>query len=56
MIQEVKTYPCRTCGSPNIVNNGHNRLGQQQYFRKTCGACRVLESRREAKKKTKAPS
>jgi len=49
MIQ--KTYTCRVCGSANIVKNGTNRLKQQQYHCKDCGARRVLESKREAKKR-----
>jgi len=48
MIQ--KAYACRVCGSTNIVKNGTNRLKQQQYHCKNCGAHRVLESKREAKK------
>ena len=38
MIQ--KTYNCRVCGSTNIVKNGTNRLKQQQYHCKDCGARR----------------
>ena len=54
MIQEKQngktiTYHCRTCESTNIVKNGTNRLGQQQYLCKKCGARRVLVSRREEK-------
>jgi len=49
MIQ--KTYCCRVCGSTNIVKNGTNRLKQQQYHCKDCGARRVLEPKREAKKR-----
>lgn len=50
MIQKTITYSCRVCGSENIVKNGTNRLGQQQYHCKDCGAYRVLESKRERKK------
>ena len=50
MIQKTITYSCRVCASTNIVKNGTNRLGQQQYHCKDCGAYRVLASRREAKK------
>lgn len=50
MIQKTITYSCRVCGSENIVKNGTNRLGQQQYHCKDCGVYRVLESRREKKK------
>ena len=35
---------CTKCKSENIVKNGHNGSGQQQYFCKDCGAHRVLDS------------
>lgn len=35
---------CTKCGSKNIVKNGHNGSGQQQYYCKDCKAHRVLES------------
>ena len=54
MIQKTITYSCRVCGSANIIKNGSNRLGQQQYHCKDCGVYRVLESRRETKKKQKS--
>lgn len=50
MIEKTSAYHCRVCESANIVRNGANRLGQQQYHCKDCGVYRVLESRREAKK------
>ncbi len=56
MKQETITYSCRVCGSTNIVKNGSNRLGQKQYHCKECNAYRVLESKREAKKKRSASS
>lgn len=43
------TYRCGNCSSTNIVKNGHNRLGQQQYWCKACDARRVLEPRRTPK-------
>ena len=43
MIQDVKTFSCRNCRSENIVRNGHNRYGSQQYRCKDCGASKVLE-------------
>ena len=55
MIQKTITYSSRVCGSTNIVKNGTNRLGQQQYHCKECNAYRVLESKREAKKR-RSPS
>ena len=43
MIQETRTYRCRRCGSVDIVKNGRNRYGNQQYHGKACGAYGVLE-------------
>ncbi len=45
----ILTYRCRSCGSTDIVKNGHNRLGQRQYWCKACGVRRVLEARRTPK-------
>lgn len=42
MIEETITYSCRSCGSANIIRNGHNKCGHAQYLCKDCGACRVL--------------
>ena len=41
MIQ--KTFSCRKCQSENIIKNGHNASGNQQYHCKDCGAYGVLE-------------
>jgi len=38
------TASCRRCGSVDIVKNGRNRYGNQQYHCKACGAYGVLES------------
>ena len=43
MIQKTITYECRHCRSTNIVKNGHNAQGQQQYWCKDCGKRAVLE-------------
>jgi len=43
MIPETRTYRCRRCGSGDIVQNGRNRYGNQQYHCKACGAYGVLE-------------
>jgi IS1 family transposase/transposase-like protein len=43
MIQVTITYCCRVCGSTNIVKNGTNKCGNQQYHCKACEAYRVLE-------------
>ena len=42
MIDETITYSCRSCGSKDIIRNGHNKCGSPQYLCKACGACRVL--------------
>lgn len=36
------THHCRKCGSKDIVKNGHNACGNQQYHCKGCGAYLVL--------------
>ena len=46
MIQRTITYRCRVCGSRNIVKNGANKCGNQQYHCKDCKAYRVLEPKR----------
>ncbi|MCB9419073.1 MAG: IS1 family transposase [Ardenticatenaceae bacterium] len=43
LIQETITYRCRVCDSTNIVKNGTNRCGNQQYWCNDCGARRVLQ-------------
>ena len=42
MIAETITHSCRSCGSPHIIRNGHNKCGNPQYHCKSCGAYRVL--------------
>jgi transposase-like protein len=37
------TFQCRDCGSTNIVKNGHNASGNQQYHCKDCGTYGVLD-------------
>ncbi len=49
VIQKIITYSCRVCGSTHIIKNGTNRLEQQQYYCKDCGARRVLELKRREK-------
>ncbi|WP_321163112.1 IS1/IS1595 family N-terminal zinc-binding domain-containing protein, partial [Methyloglobulus morosus] len=41
MIQMTMKYTCRVCQSENIVKNGRNASGKQQYRCKDCGACKV---------------
>ena len=33
---------CTACGSAEIIKNGRNVCGSQQFRCKACGACRVL--------------
>lgn len=40
-------HKCHRCQSTNIVRNGHNRLGQEQYHCLDCGCYRVLHPRRK---------
>jgi insertion element IS1 protein InsB len=56
MIQETITYTCHSCDSINIVKNGTNKCGNQQYHCKDCGVYRVLEpeNQKEHPDKTKA--
>lgn len=42
MIQETITYTCHSCDSINIIRNGTNKCGNQQYHCKDCGVYRVL--------------
>lgn len=43
MIEETITHSCRKCHSSNIVKNGKNAYGNQQYRCKDCGASAVLQ-------------
>ena len=42
MIQEKITYGCPHCASLNIIRNGLNPKGKQQYRCKDCGKSGVL--------------
>jgi insertion element IS1 protein InsB len=42
MIQEIITHQCTACTSSNIVKNGKNRYGNQQFKCKDCGKQGVL--------------
>ena len=42
MISETIVHSCRRCGSENIVKNGTNACGNQQYWCKDCNARLVL--------------
>ena len=42
MIITTIQHQCRKCGSTDIVKNGRNQCGSQQYLCKDCGAIGVL--------------
>jgi transposase-like protein len=42
MIIEEKIFTCRGCGSSNLIKNGKNRYGNQQYLCKDCKKSGVL--------------
>jgi insertion element IS1 protein InsB len=46
MIAKLVVYRCQSCGSQNIVKNGLNASGSQQYVCKDCGKRGVLEPKR----------
>jgi transposase-like protein len=46
MIAKLIVYKCRNCGSQNIVKNGHNASGSQQYVCNDCRKRAVLEPKR----------
>jgi transposase-like protein len=46
MIQTIDTHYCPTCGSKNLVRNGHDYKGAQKYHCKSCGRYGTLEARR----------
>lgn len=43
MISETITYTCRGCGSTDLIKNGHNAYGSQQFRCKACGKSAVLK-------------
>jgi transposase-like protein len=46
MVVEIIIHTCRHCGSQNIVKNGHNASGSQQFWCKDCGRRGVLQPKR----------
>jgi Transposase. len=46
MIAKTINYECRQCHSQNIVKNGHNASGSQQYWCKECGKRGVIDPKR----------
>jgi transposase-like protein len=43
MIRQIITHQCPHCHSENIIRNGHNPKGKQQYRCKRCGRSGVLD-------------
>lgn len=43
MITKEKVYTCPRCSSVNLVKNGKNRYGNQQYLCKDCRKSGVLD-------------
>jgi insertion element IS1 protein InsB len=44
MIQKIVTYTCLSCESPNLVRNGHDYKGSQNYHCKDCGRYGTLNA------------
>ena len=42
MIIDEIPYTCRRCNSANLVRNGHNKYGNQQFLCKDCAKSGVL--------------
>ena len=42
MIEATLPYSCRSCGSSNLLRDGRNKCGNEQYHCKNCGVYRVL--------------
>lgn len=53
MIINKITYTCRRCDSTNIIKNGHNRYGSQQFRCKDCGKSAVLDPKNSYSKEEK---
>lgn len=47
MIEETITYSCRSCGSEDIIRNGHNKCSNPQDKCKNCGTWRVLRPKQK---------
>ena len=46
MIETIITHHCRTCGSKEMVKNGHDYKGAQKYHCRNCGRCGTLQPQR----------
>jgi transposase-like protein len=46
MIQTIVTHHCPTCGSENMVRNGHDYKGAQKYHCTSCGRYGMWEAQR----------
>ena len=47
-----QTFTCRKCESTDIVKNGHNASGSQQYRCNSCNSYGVLQPKRMRKADT----
>lgn len=54
MIQMIVTYECPTCGSLDLVKNGHDYKGSQKYHCKTCQRYGTLQARRGYDQRTRS--
>jgi insertion element IS1 protein InsB len=54
MIEETITYSCRSCDSTDIIRNGRNKCGNEQYHCKSCGCYRVLRPQKRYTEERKA--
>ena len=43
VIEQTEVFECRQCQSTNVVKNGKNACGNQQYHCKDCGAYGVMD-------------
>jgi transposase-like protein len=50
MIIEVEAFHCPKCDSTNVVKNGKNSAGSQQFLCKACGKSAVMHSKRSRSK------
>jgi len=53
MIQAATIHSCRKCNSRNIIKNGKNACGCQQYLCKDCGCYAVVQPKYRYSQKDK---
>ena len=44
MIQDIVTYKCPECGSLDLIKNGHDYMGSQKFYCKTCKRYGTLQA------------